>query len=125
MTSAIHFSFSTDGIAPRRRLDVWRETLFQAEFNVDIEPILPEHFRAQATVRTLPGLRLLSGTSSPATYQRATKRVVHDEVALSFGNQTQASTRLKGREALIEDGVAGAARFSGGLGRHGDFAKIR
>jgi enoyl-CoA hydratase len=30
-----------------------------------------------------------------------------------------------GREALIEDGVAGAARFSGGLGRHGDFAKIR
>ncbi len=29
-----------------------------------------------------------------------------------------------GREALIEDGVAGAARFSGGLGRHGDFAKI-
>jgi len=30
-----------------------------------------------------------------------------------------------GREALIEDGVAGAARFSGGLGRHGDFGKIR
>ena len=80
--------------------------MFQAEFNVDIEPILPEHFRAQATVRTLPGLRLLSGTSSPATYQRATKRVVHDEVALSFGNQTQASTRLKGREALIEAGDA-------------------
>ena len=30
-----------------------------------------------------------------------------------------------GREALIEDGVAGAARFKGGLGRHGDFARIR
>ena len=30
-----------------------------------------------------------------------------------------------GREALIEDGVAGAARFSGGLGRHGDFARIK
>jgi enoyl-CoA hydratase len=29
-----------------------------------------------------------------------------------------------GREALIEDGVAGAGRFSGGLGRHGDFVKI-
>src|SRR6266571_3500342 len=26
-----------------------------------------------------------------------------------------------GREALIADGVTGAARFSGGLGRHGDF----
>jgi enoyl-CoA hydratase len=30
-----------------------------------------------------------------------------------------------GREALIEDGVEGAARFRDGLGRHGDFAKIR
>ena len=29
-----------------------------------------------------------------------------------------------GREALIEDGVAGAARFKDGLGRHGDFQKI-
>ena len=30
-----------------------------------------------------------------------------------------------GRQALVEDGVAGAARFKDGLGRHGDFAKIR
>jgi enoyl-CoA hydratase len=29
-----------------------------------------------------------------------------------------------GREALIEDGVAGASRFKAGLGRHGDFEKI-
>jgi enoyl-CoA hydratase len=30
-----------------------------------------------------------------------------------------------GREALIKDGVSGAARFKAGLGRHGDFEKIR
>jgi enoyl-CoA hydratase len=30
-----------------------------------------------------------------------------------------------GRQAVIEDGVAGATRFKDGLGRHGDFAKIR
>jgi len=30
-----------------------------------------------------------------------------------------------GREALIADGVDGATRFKDGLGRHGDFAKIR
>jgi enoyl-CoA hydratase len=29
-----------------------------------------------------------------------------------------------GREALIKDGAAGAARFKDGLGRHGDFTKI-
>ena len=30
-----------------------------------------------------------------------------------------------GREALIEDGVAGASRYKEGLGRHGDFDTIR
>jgi enoyl-CoA hydratase len=30
-----------------------------------------------------------------------------------------------GREALVADGVAGAGRFENGLGRHGDFTKIR
>jgi enoyl-CoA hydratase len=30
-----------------------------------------------------------------------------------------------GREALIADGLAGAGRFKSGLGRHGDFDKIR
>jgi hypothetical protein len=30
-----------------------------------------------------------------------------------------------GREALKEDGVAGAGRFKDGLGRHGDFDRIR
>ncbi len=30
-----------------------------------------------------------------------------------------------GREALVTDGVAGASRFKDGLGRHGDFDKIR
>ena len=29
-----------------------------------------------------------------------------------------------GREALVRDGAAGAARFKNGLGRHGDFSKI-
>jgi enoyl-CoA hydratase len=30
-----------------------------------------------------------------------------------------------GREALVKDGVAGAGRFKDGLGRHGDFGRIR
>jgi enoyl-CoA hydratase len=30
-----------------------------------------------------------------------------------------------GRQALVEDGIAGARRFRDGLGRHGDFEKIR
>jgi len=104
MSAVLHVS--TDGIAPRLRLAVWREALFQTEFNVDIEPISDVPFRAQATVRMLPGLRLMSGTSSPATYQRKTKRVVRDEVVLSFGREVHITALPNRREALIRTGDA-------------------
>ena len=97
---------STDEIDPRHRLAVWREALFQTEFNVDIEPISDSPFRARAAIRVLPGLRLLSGTSSPATYRRNAKRVIRDEVVLSFGTGAHVSVRLKGRETVTETGDA-------------------
>ena len=104
MSAVVHFS--TDDISPPHRLAVWREALFQTQFNIDIEPISDSPFRARAMVRTLPGLRVLSGRSSPATYQRMTKRVVSDDVALSFGNEVHVSARPNGREARIETGDA-------------------
>jgi AraC-like DNA-binding protein len=102
MSAVAHLS--TDEIAPHLRLAVWREALFQTEFNVDIEPIADVPFRAQATVHKLPGLRIMSGTTSPATYQRNTRRVIRDDVAISFGREVHA--RLNGREAITEVGDA-------------------
>jgi AraC-like DNA-binding protein len=96
--------FSTDEIAPHLRLAVWREALFQTELNVDIEPIADVPFRARATVHKLPGLRIMSGTTSPATYQRNTRRVLRDDVAISFGREVHA--QLNGREAVTEIGDA-------------------
>jgi len=104
MSAVIHLS--TDDIAPRHRLAVWLETLFQSEFNVEVDPISPVPFRAQATVRTLPGLRVLSGTSSPATYQRNTRRVLQDDVVLTFGREARVSAKANGREAQIDTGDA-------------------
>src|SRR6478735_9616317 len=105
MSAAIHFS--TDDIAPPHRFAVWREALFQTQFNVDIEPTSNGPFRAQATIRTLPGLRLLSGKSSPATYRRNTKHVVRDDVVLSFGKEVKhVSAPANGREATIDAGDA-------------------
>jgi AraC-like DNA-binding protein len=104
MSALVHFS--TDAIAPHHRLAVWRETVFQTEFNVDIEPMSETPFRAQATVRSLPGLRVLSGRSTPASYKRITKRVVRDEVVLTYGNEAHVSARFNGREATIEPGDA-------------------
>ena len=105
MSAVVHFS--TDDIAPHHRIPVWRETVFQTEFNVDIEPISEAPFRAQATVRSLPGLRVLSGRSTPASYKRSTRHVVRDDVVLIFGDETaHVSARFNGREATIEPGDA-------------------
>lgn len=105
MSAVVHFS--TDDLAPRDRLAIWREALFQTEFNVDIEPVRDAPFRGHATVRKLPGLRLLSGKSSPATYRRNHKRVIHDDVVLSFGREVKhVSAQANGREATIEAGDA-------------------
>ena len=45
MSAVVHFS--TDDISPPHRLAVWREALFQTQFNVDIEPISDSPFRAR------------------------------------------------------------------------------
>ena len=52
---------------------------------------------------------------------------IADFTALPISRALEAAKKIKltGREALIADCVAGAGRFSEGLGRHGDFARIR
>src|SRR4051812_49260054 len=99
MTAVVQVS--TDDIAPRHRLAVSREALFQTEFNVDLEPSSDAPFRAQAKVRTLSGLRLVTGRSSPAHYRRDSKRVIRDDMVLSFGNEAHVTARFNGREAVM------------------------
>ena len=122
--------FSTDDIAPPHRLAVWREALFQTQFNVDIEPTSDSPFRGQVTVRNLPGLRHLSGRSSPATYRRSTRRVTRDDVVLSFGRDVRHVSRpANGRETMIEAGDAFLAPCGGcasiQVPHEGEFTSVR
>ena len=94
--------FSTDDVAPRDRIALWRELVFQSSLEVDIAPADAGPFRATATVRQLPGLRILSGTSPAATYRRAVSKVEADDIALQFGNSDDVSTSLNRREAEID-----------------------
>lgn len=128
MSAVLHFS--TDDIDPPHRFTVWREALFQSEFNVDIEPVSDSPFRARATVRRLPGLRLLSGNSSPAIYRRNTRRVIRDDVVLSFGRDVvHVSARANGRETTIEAGDAFLAPCGGcasiQVPHEGEFTSVR
>ena len=74
--------FSTDDVAPHQRIAAWRALLFQSSLDVDIAPAAGAPFRATATVRELPGLRILSGTSPAATYRRSMTKIEGDDIAL-------------------------------------------
>lgn len=93
--------FSTDDLAPRDRIAIWRELVFQSSLEVDIAPADAGPFRATATVHQLPGLRILSGTSPAATYRRTISKVEADDIALQFGSSDHVSTSLHRREADI------------------------
>lgn len=96
--------FSTDHVAPRDRLAIWREVLVRSVLNTDVEPASEAPFRAHATVHELPGLRLLSGASSAVSYQGTGTANETGDVVLSFGEADHVFARQRGREASIRQG---------------------
>jgi len=110
--------FSTDDVAPHQRIAAWRALLFQSSLDVDIAPAAGAPFRATATVRELPGLRILSGTSPAATYRRSMTKIEGDDIALQFGSADHAAASLHRRETEI-------TRYDAFLLPCGDRATIR
>src|SRR3954465_12200265 len=94
--------FSTDDVPPQDRIATWRELIFQSSLEVDIVPTDAGPFHATATVRQLPGLRIVSGTSPAASYRRAVQKVEADDVTLQFGPGEEVSASLNRREAEID-----------------------
>jgi AraC-like DNA-binding protein len=94
--------FSTDDVPPQDRIATWRELIFQSSLEVDIVPTDGGPFRATATLRQLPGLRIVTGTSPAASYRRAVRKIEADDVALQFGTAEDVSANLNRREAEID-----------------------
>ena len=81
---------------------------------------------------TPKGRRPREGGGTGAARSRASRRSACAPIDAPQSRATGLTVRealiqewYNGREALIEDGVAGASRFKDGLGRHGDFEKIQ
>src|SRR5215212_3875226 len=79
--------FSTDNVPPPDRIATWRELIFQSSLEVEILPTDDEPFHATATVRQLPGLRSVSGTSPAASYRRAVHKVDAEDVTASLNRR--------------------------------------
>jgi AraC-like DNA-binding protein len=98
--------FSTDDIAPPDRFAVWREVFGRAIFSVEVEPMAPGPFHAEATIRTLAGLRLLTASSSAVIYRRPASLLQSDDVLFSFGATEGSYAQQRGRESSAQSGDA-------------------
>ena len=105
-SAAVAVRFSTDDLPPHERLPRWRELVFRTATRVDVELDSATPFRASATIRELPGLRILDGFSPPALYQRAPGATEVDGLTVQFGIFGGSQASLGGREAEIGSGEA-------------------
>jgi AraC-like DNA-binding protein len=69
-TGAATLRVSTDAMPARHRVGLWREEFARKFLRLDIEPRDPEHFRADATIWMMPGLKMSSSVVSASTWRR-------------------------------------------------------
>jgi AraC-like DNA-binding protein len=97
---------STNNLPDRDRLPIWLDFYGRKLFNLDIEPLGDAPFRADVTLRALPGVTLTSGSRTDAHYrirkhhlQNATDMIVF--MAVLSGRSVSVQ---RGREATILPG---------------------
>ena len=121
--------FSTDALAPRDRFPMWREVFARTLLNVEIEAVSQESFSAHATIRTLPGIGLMTASISAVRYRRTAELIRSDDILFSFGAAEGSYARQRGREASAKAGDAlimlGAERAAVGRPSRGTLNGLR
>lgn len=99
---------STGARPDRRRVSKWREEFARGFLRLDIEPHDPERFRADATIRKLPGLKVGSCAISASRWRRSRALVDPgtDDFGLLFGSVGPALLSQRGRSFEIGPGDA-------------------
>jgi AraC-like DNA-binding protein len=95
--------FSTDALPERDRIAIWREVFGRYVVNVRFETIGDGAFYQNATLRSLPGLSLASGSGSGFRSSRTRELVAdgNDNLNLAICIAGSAEFRQLGREALV------------------------
>jgi AraC-like DNA-binding protein len=105
-SSASVIRFSTDALAQRDRFPMWREVFGRALLNVEIEQTSSSNFRAEATIRKLPDIGLMTAYSSGVVYRRTAELISSDDIVFSFGAVEGSYAKQRGREAWAKQGDA-------------------
>src|ERR1700743_1070682 len=99
---------STDGIAERDRVRVWREYYGQVMMRVDLEPPRDMTFEARNRCLSLPGLQLLESSSSPVKVSRGGRYLADGNAAVVLAIARSGSILITcgGREQSLSAGQA-------------------
>ena len=98
--------FLTADYAPRKRFDAWREIYGRTLQRLDIEPLSGEQFHAEATLRRMPGLALMTGRHSASIYHRRRELIHHDDVGVTVGLSSSYEAHQFGRTITMGRGEA-------------------
>lgn len=93
---------STEDFPEQKRIAMWREVYGRGVTNCDIEPLHDIPFRADVAFSLLPGVTIVAGSRTPATY-RVTRELAgrgNDVVALSILRSGQATATQFNRELI-------------------------
>lgn len=101
-------NFSTDALAEHERLPMWREEFGRGIVRVDIEPVSDEPFRAEATLRSWPGLRTVSFAGSPMDFNRTKAMTAEgdDSVGMVVSLCELCTVSQRGRAVTLRRGDA-------------------
>jgi AraC-like DNA-binding protein len=97
---------STAAFAARERIPVWREMFGRTIVKLDFEPLSAMPFAAQATVRALPGMGLVSMTSRDLRFRKPPDLIDNDDLVLAIVETGRWNSAQRGREAHLGAGEA-------------------
>jgi AraC-like DNA-binding protein len=98
----------------RRHVARWREAFAREFLRLDIEPLDPERFQADATIRFLPGLKIGSCAIAASRWRRTRLMInpASEEFGLMFGTVGPALLSQRGRSFELGVGDAGTCLHS-------------
>jgi AraC-like DNA-binding protein len=109
--SAPILRLSTDELAPRERVEAWREIIGRGLRKLEVEPHTDGEFRAELTQRSLPGVSIVTGKITVSDNGRFRQRFDSDDLFLSIARSGKSRFAAHGREVL--PGVGDAVLVGG------------
>ena len=101
-SALIHFS--TDAFELGEKIAAWHEVYGRTIAKVDLRPPADREFMANAALRNLPGLGLVSMTSTEVRFHKTRSLIDSDDVILTIVESGYQSCSQLGREARLESG---------------------